>query len=99
MLRTNALTADRQSCQGKDGYVRRFTTQLSMAVIQATAATTPSPSPGMKEAVGKSTKWKGKLAEPSRVVKKLVAQQKEPPNLLEALIFCDGYWRYAKYAN
>ncbi len=38
-----------------------------MAVIQATTATTATtlnPSPDRKEAVGKNTKWNGKLSEP-----------------------------------
>jgi hypothetical protein len=34
-----------------------------MAVIQATIATTLSPSPDKKQAVGKNTKWNGKLSE------------------------------------
>jgi len=33
-----------------------------MAVIQATTATTLNPSPDRKEAVGKNTKWNGKLS-------------------------------------
>jgi len=41
------------SSQDKDGYGRRFTTPRSMAVIQATTATTLNPSPDRKEAVGK----------------------------------------------
>jgi hypothetical protein len=36
---------------------------VSMAVIQATTATTLNPWPDRKEAVGKNTKWNGKLPE------------------------------------
>jgi hypothetical protein len=39
-------------------------TPRSMAAIQATIATTLNPSPDRKEAVGKNTKWNGKLSEP-----------------------------------
>ena len=60
----HATTADHQSSQDKDGYGRRFTTPRSMAVIQATTATTLNPSPDRKEAVGKNTKWNEKLSEP-----------------------------------
>jgi hypothetical protein len=35
-----------------------------MAVIQVITATTLNPSPDRKEAVGKNTKWNGKLSEP-----------------------------------
>jgi hypothetical protein len=35
-----------------------------MAVIQATTATTLNPLASRKEAAGKNTKWRGKLAEP-----------------------------------
>jgi hypothetical protein len=35
-----------------------------MAEIQPTTTTTPNPSSEIKEAVGKNTKWNGKLLEP-----------------------------------
>jgi hypothetical protein len=57
-------TADHQSHQGKDGYGRRFTTLRSTAVMHITTAITPNPSKDRKEAVGKNTKWNGKLSEP-----------------------------------
>ncbi len=41
-------------------------TPRSMAVIQVITATTLNPSPDRKEAVGKDTKWNGKLSEPPR---------------------------------
>ncbi len=39
-------------------------TLRSMAVIQVTTVITLSPSKDRKEAVGKNTKWNGKLSEP-----------------------------------
>jgi integrase len=59
-----AITVTRQSPHAKDGYGRRFTTPFSMAEIQPTTTTTPNPSSDIKEAVGKNTKWNGKLLEP-----------------------------------
>lgn len=56
--------AERQPCQVKDGCGGKFTTLHSMAVIQATTATTLNRSPGRKQAAGKNTKMKLKLAEP-----------------------------------
>src|SRR5208283_651462 len=46
--RTNAPTADLPLGQDKDGFGKRFTTLRAMAVMQATAATTPNSSPARK---------------------------------------------------
>jgi hypothetical protein len=44
-------------------WVREKIYDPSTAVIQATTATTLMPSPDRKEAVGKNTKWNGKVPE------------------------------------
>ena len=63
LLRLLQLLPINQLSQGKDGCGRRSTTPRSMAVIQATTATTLNPSPDKKQAVGKNTKWNENLPE------------------------------------
>src|ERR1043166_1165547 len=59
----NATTADHRSRLGSDGCVRRFTTVRPTAVIQATAAITPSRSKDRMEAAGRDTKGSAKCSE------------------------------------